>query len=585
MTRSCAPSTGRRRTIFALESLEGRTLMTATPDRAALGAVAAAGGVAIVPLSIQPGKFATPASGKILFDVAALPTTGSKLVPNTIRILDAAGKEVLPATTKTGANLSARIALKPGDYTVRVRGLNNTTGGVVVTARMTGDVDGNHKVDAADLAAVQAALGSKKAGAGVAAKESANYRAALDLTRDGLVDAKDTALLKTNLGAATSKVKLLVQLTPDAAKTLGNGAMYVAYTLAAPNGQYEYLDKYGIVHLAKGTDNTVQIGASKYAVYSNALGDPLLAGGIDVDADLAMNSARAWLSASKPVYFQVQTTDGKPDSPYSGFVQPSVTNTSDPNYNTVFDIQEFNLAGGTLTGNVTQVDGFSIPLTLQFASGSTATKTVGSLGYRDVVLAGLKTFLATTKFPADVAEALTAQGGLRAFSVKKLLNIPASALGYFDTAIDKLWTTYTSSAKALTLSTTKGSYSGWVTGDGVFTFTGPETVKIARPSSLDVFASTGSLALGNDEHGAIGAQISAAINRGVSGLASSSWQTVSGFYPAAGPANYYAQYWHNAGLGGLAYGFDYDDVGQQDTLISMAGATQLTITVQWDKPK
>jgi len=37
-------------------------------------------------------------------------------------------------------------------------------------------------------------------------------------------------------------------------------------------------------------------------------------------------------------------------------------------------------------------------------------------------------------------------------------------------------------------------------------------------------------------------------------------------------------------LGGLAYGFDFDDVGGQSTLISINNATQLTLTVHWNKP-
>lgn len=40
------------------------------------------------------------------------------------------------------------------------------------------------------------------------------------------------------------------------------------------------------------------------------------------------------------------------------------------------------------------------------------------------------------------------------------------------------------------------------------------------------------------------------------------WATPTAWYSAA-TANYYAQFWHKHSVGGLAYGFAYDDVSNQ----------------------
>ena len=42
---------------------------------------------------------------------------------------------------------------------------------------------------------------------------------------------------------------------------------------------------------------------------------------------------------------------------------------------------------------------------------------------------------------------------------------------------------------------------------------------------------------------------------------------VATFYQS-GPANYYAQFWHQQGINQLAYGFDYDDVYGQNPSVT-----------------
>ncbi len=70
----------------------------------------------------------------------------------------------------------------------------------------------------------------------------------------------------------------------------------------------------------------------------------------------------------------------------------------------------------------------------------------------------------------------------------------------------------------------------------------------------------------------------AALNRHTAQLPASQQQTPSNFYQAA-PANYYAKFWHDNAINGLAYGFPYDDVGGQSSYISYANPQYLLVAV------
>jgi hypothetical protein len=72
----------------------------------------------------------------------------------------------------------------------------------------------------------------------------------------------------------------------------------------------------------------------------------------------------------------------------------------------------------------------------------------------------------------------------------------------------------------------------------------------------------------------------AALNRHTADLPTAQQQTVSNYYRAA-PANYYAKFWHDNALGGLAYGFPYDDVAGQSSFITHANPQYLQVAVGW----
>jgi F5/8 type C domain/Beta-1,3-glucanase len=97
------------------------------------------------------------------------------------------------------------------------------------------------------------------------------------------------------------------------------------------------------------------------------------------------------------------------------------------------------------------------------------------------------------------------------------------------------------------------------------------SVGVNEPTS-NIFGCAGSLA-GNPD-------MCAALNRHTAHLPQSQWQNPANYYSAA-PANYYAKFWHDIAINGLAYGFPYDDVAGQSSFISHGDPQYLIVAVGW----
>ncbi len=72
----------------------------------------------------------------------------------------------------------------------------------------------------------------------------------------------------------------------------------------------------------------------------------------------------------------------------------------------------------------------------------------------------------------------------------------------------------------------------------------------------------------------------AALNRHVAGQAAAVQNDPAQYYKSA-PANYYAKFWHDNAVNGLAYGFPYDDYAGQSSYISHNNPQYLQIAVGW----
>jgi hypothetical protein len=91
-------------------------------------------------------------------------------------------------------------------------------------------------------------------------------------------------------------------------------------------------------------------------------------------------------------------------------------------------------------------------------------------------------------------------------------------------------------------------------------------------STAQVFGCGGTLA-GNP-------QLCAALNRHVAGETTAQQQNPANFY-LAGPANYYAWFWHQNAINAKQYGFPYDDYAGQSSDISVANPQYCVVAIGW----
>ncbi len=304
-----------------------------------------------------------------------------------------------------------------------------------------------------------------------------------------------------------------------------------------------------------------------------------------------LTSARAYVSLGSPLYVQV---NGDSSGNVTGYAGPNPQNSADPNIATHFDWYEFNYGtNGTVSTvyiNTTQVDEFGLPLLLDvYAAGGSFHKQVGiteSIAQLD------------SEFTAEVPMQFqpTAMSNLRIFSPAKLqLAAGAAAGNYFDSAVSQAWATYKSIPLSITL--TGRTFAGTASGTTLtFHEVNPstahagETFVVQQPNTQDVLGCAGTMASGvpgstallQDENTVqlqLQNQICSAINRGV--LATpANWANSSTYYGTA-PANFYARFWHNHSVGGLAYGFSYDDNNNQSTTITTQQPEHMTFTIGW----
>jgi hypothetical protein len=319
-----------------------------------------------------------------------------------------------------------------------------------------------------------------------------------------------------------------------AAALLAATAPLRAVTLAALSGGMELTCQF--VNNSGVPDNQVYIAviardASNTVCYLNAAGALIpVAGGQNVSMysmtlssftalqfPPVMTSGRLWISYNAPM--NMATFAG------GGIAQPNLANPSDPNINTVFDWMEFNVGGGQIYCNTTQVDQFGIPYTVELYDDGPVLNSKRGIDacYSDIQSQYLA-FMAATPGAAPFAS-LAGSARIVAPSHGSFAAGQPNA-GYFDAYIASVWA---------------GPY---------------RPAGVAQPSTQDVFAATGPLATQ--------AAVDGALNRHVADNAGG-YNVSSAFYQNA-PANFYADFWHQVNLGGYAYGFAYDDSDNQSSL-------------------
>ena len=296
-----------------------------------------------------------------------------------------------------------------------------------------------------------------------------------------------------------------------------------------------------------------------------------------------LSSGRIFVSVGEPMYIKVL----KAADNTIGFAGPNPLNATDPNIDVYYDWYEFTWNDDAIFINTTQVDQFSIPLSLDVYGGNkTRHVNSGITQTRAQIFAEYNQEVPVEFQIADADPIRILAPGKAAFDVGK----PQEH--YFDDYIDQSWTYYQSNV--LQMSIGAKQFEGSVV-DGVLVFRHtnwadthepdePQGMlfNVRKPTTQDVLEGKGTLARSNDPWGVEGqleAQICAAFNRHVM-EDNSEWKDAGAFYLQS-PANFYAHFWHLHGVNGKAYGFAYDDVSDQSSTLIETQPEHLDLGIGW----
>lgn len=270
-----------------------------------------------------------------------------------------------------------------------------------------------------------------------------------------------------------------------------------------------------------------------------------------------------------------------------GLVQPAPWAKGDPNAGILFDWTEFTYNDAGLWLNASQVDQFAVPLAVSVTGADGTTRTTGQLkpGGRQQVIDAMRST------PGWEGTVVTGADGevLRVLSPGKALDAGLMDASYLDPAIDAAWATYRDPATPLIVApfadAPETRFSGRTEDDTlVFTDASGKTVaSFARPTTADVWECDGALAAPNDlVVGPIARTLCAALHRGTLatvGVQPGDATTVAAFY-TTDPCNRYAAAIHAAMADGKAYGFAFDDVLAQESLVHDGNPVAAAIEIQ-----
>jgi len=216
------------------------------------------------------------------------------------------------------------------------------------------------------------------------------------------------------------------------------------------------------------------------------------------------------------------------------------------NTNNYHDFLEYTIGAAQFNGNTTRVDAFGIKLAMRLhcADGFEATVGENPATFAEDRSATFARFVAAV--PAEFQQLATLQAPYR------IVNPGAGGFdtggqyqNYYSAYIDQIW-----QSNGLTIP------KAGPNGSGLGSYPDLSAAIYRHTAAPGTFSSTGQL------------------------LNQSMWANSQNFYQQA-PANYYARFWHDNAINGLAYGFPYDDVGGYSSYISHSNPQYLLVAIGW----
>lgn len=351
------------------------------------------------------------------------------------------------------------------------------------------------------------------------------------------VQTKDTATLNFALKNTTTSSQVFAYITGTA--TSNNNAL----CLIESDGKTPYYPPNPSGTMSPvGANVAIPLGAPGNTVTVTI---PYLAG------------ARLWFSINGQLTFYV--------NPGPALVEPSVSNTSDANYNVLWDFCEFTYNTQQLYANITYVDFVSIPIGLSLTNTSGATQTVTGMPANGLttIVNGLNAQHASDGAGWNQLIINNSSGTpIRAVSPNTGIVMNNSLFsGYYQSYVNQVWAQYTGST-ALTVDTQAAA--GKVTAtvvNGQLSF--GSAASYSQPAAADIFScSSGPFTpSGNSEKDAISARLAAAFNRSTLLINANQPdnENVANYYKNP-ITNHYSRIVHSANTDGKGYAFPYDDV-------------------------
>jgi hypothetical protein len=203
-----------RRHCLSFEPLELRLVLTGSTPANLIGSATAIvaspralsrTSVQVAPENITAGKRFT------ILGLFVQPTSGSELQPEIVTVRGENGKPLLVQygrPFRTGVSDAAVAFFKDtsaGTVTIDVTGENRSTGSYQVQTTLVGDVNGDGKVNLADLQAFAPTYGSQQG--------DPNYKSAADFNLNGVINLDDARSLLQNIAPLTPNLPLATRLT------------------------------------------------------------------------------------------------------------------------------------------------------------------------------------------------------------------------------------------------------------------------------------------------------------------------------------------------------------------------------------